>query len=343
MDDKAVVITTVFEPTPAVELHALRDDWITVVVGDRKTPAGWSCVGAKFLEFGSAEVARYSLAGSLPPDHYAQKMLGYLYAIEQGAKVIADTDDDNIPRPNWSFPPFTGVYRTTPRADFVNVYRLFTNQHIWPRGFPLRRILDPAVLLSKGNLQRMRADVGVWQGLADGDPDVDAIYRLTVNRHCTFDPGDPVVLPPGTVCPFNSQNTAIREELFPLLYLPAGVSFRFTDILRSLIAQPIMWAAGYRVGFTEATVRQERHEHDYLDDLKSEIPCFLETERVLETVRTTVTPTASIRENLQAAYTALARQGVVSAVELTFLECWLTDLATAEASASSGRAVANTS
>ena len=59
-----------------------------------------------------------------------------------------------------------------------------------------------------------------------------------------------MVLGTGTMSPFNTQNTLIRKELFALLYLPTYVTFRFTDILRGLVAQPIMWAAGYALGFT---------------------------------------------------------------------------------------------
>ena len=49
--------------------------------------------------------------------------------------------------------------------------------------------------------------VGVWQGLADGDPDVDAIYRLTV--------GEPLV------CPEDGDIQAFLEAL-RARYLAAG-------------------------------------------------------------------------------------------------------------------------
>ena len=172
-------------------------------------------------------------------------------------------------------------------------------------------------------------EVGVWQGLADGDPDVDAIYRLTCNLPCTFDEREPLVLGAGTLCPYNSQNTACRRELFALLYLPALVTFRFTDILRGLIAQPVMWAAGFRLGFLGATVFQDRNEHDYLRDFESEIPCYLETERVVDAVGGAVSGGASVAENLHSAYRALLDQKIVVADELRLLEVWLDDLSAA--------------
>ena len=35
----------------------------------------------------------------------------------------------------------------------------------------------------------------------------------------------------GTISPFNSQNTLFTRAVFPLLYLPTYVTFRFTDKL----------------------------------------------------------------------------------------------------------------
>ena len=327
---RAVVITSIYPPTRAVELFSALPGWSTVVVGDRKTPPDWHCAGAEFLPFGDPSCERFALAGALPTDHYSRKMLGYLHAVAQGADVIADTDDDNLPKPGWAFPPFGGVFGVTdPGRGFVNVYRAYTDQHIWPRGYPLRSVLDESTALSHDAAAPREVEVGVWQGLADGEPDVDAIYRLTSNRPCEFQERDPLVLDAGTLCPYNSQNTAYRSELFELLYLPAQVSFRFTDILRGLVAQPVMWAAGYRLGFVSATVFQERNEHDFLRDLESEIPCYLHTERVVEAVGGAVSQRASVPDNLHAAYRALAAEGIVPPGELGLLEAWLEDLSAA--------------
>ena len=327
---KSVVITSIHPPTRAVELFSALPDWSTVVVGDRKTPSGWSCDGVEFLHFGDASSERFALAGALPADHYSRKMLGYLHAVARGAAAIADSDDDNLPKPGWAFPSFGGVFPVTD-ADrgFVNVYRAYTDQHIWPRGFPLQSVLDESAALSHAAATDREVEVGVWQGLADGEPDVDAIYRLTSNVPCEFQERDPLVLDAGTLCPYNSQNTVYRSELFALLYLPAHVTFRFTDILRGLVAQPVMWAAGFRLGFTSATVFQERNEHDFLRDFESEVPCYLHTERVVDAVGGAVSQNASVPDNLHAAYRALAAEKIVPPEEIGLLEAWLEDLSAA--------------
>jgi hypothetical protein len=266
----------------------------------------------------------------LPWNHYSRKMLGYLRAVKRGAEIIFDTDDDNFPKPDWEVPPFDGTYETTSESQgFVNIYRSFSEAAIWPRGFPLRFILDPHVVLAPGNGAMASVKVGVWQMLADGDPDVDAIYRLVDNRPQFFREREPLILGRGCICPFNSQATAFRKALFPLLYLPTSVTFRFTDILRGLVAQPILWAAGYSLGFTKALVVQERNAHDLLKDFESEVPMYLDAERVPAIVSSVVQRGASIAENMTVAYAALQRAGIVSPDELRLLAAWLEDLAMA--------------
>ncbi len=174
---------------------------------------------------------------------------------------------------------------------------------------------------------RQKAEIGIWQGLADNDPDVDAIYRLTSDIHCTFKKRAPVVLDKGIICPFNTQNTQIRKELFPLLYLPSTVTFRYTDILRGFVAQPIMWLYGFQLGFSEATVFQERNPHDYLKDFISEIPMYQTTREVVQIVSNIVSAEFSIGENLRRAYDALCNKGIVDKSEMDLLNNWLDDLA----------------
>ncbi|HSH52315.1 MAG TPA: hypothetical protein VK982_11390, partial [Bacteroidales bacterium] len=50
----------------------------------------------------------YDMAKSLPHNHYCRKNIGYLFAINSGADIIFDTDDDNITNENWKLPKFEG-------------------------------------------------------------------------------------------------------------------------------------------------------------------------------------------------------------------------------------------
>ena len=318
-----IVITSIFEPTQAVKEFSGISGYNLIVVGDKKTPANYSSKDVDFLpynkEFG------FKIEALLPLNHYCRKMIGYMHAIKKGTNIIIDTDDDNVPLENWSFPEFEGNYNIIKTdAKYLNIYEMYTKEKIWPRGFPLNFINQKI----NYSIDEGKVKVGIWQGLADKDPDVDAIYRLINNTPpIYFDKSKPeYVLDKGIFCPFNSQNTAFTKEMFALLYLPATVTFRFTDILRGLIAQPIMQLYGHHLGFITSTVIQERNEHNYLKDFESEIPCYLHTENVINIVSKVINKDFSISNNLYRAYEALLNEKIVLADELEILNAWLSDI-----------------
>lgn len=319
-----IVITSIFAPTEAVRRYAALPGYQLIVAGDRKTPSSWSCGNAVFLPVERQQAIGPELHELMPFNHYCRKMFGYLHAIRNGAQLIIDTDDDNIPKAEFGFPPLEGSFALVPKhKGHINIYAYFTQQKIWPRGLPLRCIASGAA----AQLQEAPSRIGIWQGLADEDPDVDAIYRLTDNTPCWFDARPPVVLGEGTLAPLNSQNTLVRRELFPLLYLPTHVTFRFTDILRGWVAQPILWAHGYRAGYTQATVVQKRNPHDHFKDFLSEIPMYQHSEEVPDIVGAAIRASRPVADNLHEAYVALERRRIVEPRELEVLEAWLKALA----------------
>lgn len=291
----------------------------------QKTPQDWECENVIYLSPEDQEKLGFNITKLLPWNHYSRKMIGYLYAIKSGADIIADSDDDNIPYDNWGEKViFDGQFKTVKNDDYVNIYKFFTNEFIWPRGFPLSKILNEKQSIVSDTISK----VGVWQYLADKDPDVDAIYRLTNNKEVFFKGKDTLVLGKGTICPFNSQNTFFKKEMFPLLYIPAFVNFRFTDILRGLVAQPIMWVAGYRLGFGLATVVQERNPHDFMKDFESEIPMYLNTEEVVDTTLQSINQSKNnnIIGNISLVYKNLKNKGIVEERENELLDAWCRDL-----------------
>lgn len=308
-----LIITSINHPTEAVKKFALLKDWQVVVVGDKKTPKDWACDNVIYISCEEQE------GFELPWNHYARKMIGYKYAIEHGAFVIAETDDDNIPNDNWCFPDDNDFPYCISNTGFVNIYSKFTEQHIWPRGLPFHAIKRK----DEGRHKYTKEKVGIWQGLADEDPDVDAIYRLTGGASCIFDKRGPVVLEKNVVSPFNSQNTCFRKNMFPLLYLPVTVNQRFADILRGYVAQPIMWNAGYLLGFTEATVVQKRNEHDLMLDFIDEFPCYTLSETAFQIANSSIKKENSITENIAVVYEALFLEGIVTKDEASFLNQWI--------------------
>src|SRR5256886_7991772 len=165
----------------------------------------------------------------------------------------------------------------------------------------------------------------IQQGLADGNPDVDAIYRITLSLPQTFRRDISVALGPGSWCPFNSQNTAWWPDAYPLLYLPAHCSFRVTDIWRSFVAQRISWANDWHILFHGPDVTQERNPHNLLRDFADEIPGYLQNRAICEALAQLELPrgTTHIADNLRTCYQALVIGGWLPDAELKLLEDWL--------------------
>ena len=319
----AIVITSINPPTEAVQRFAAMQDFDVVMVGDKKTPTGWECGGVEYLSPETQETLAYSLIEHIPWNLPARANIGYLHAMAKGAPYIVQCDDDNIPNEHWNIPSFAGTFVTLGGAAFVNIYTYFTKEFVWPRGFPLNRILEkPTVAESQ-----LSARVGIWQHLADKDTDVDAIYRLTKDAHIFFDQKDPHVLAPGTVCPFNCQSTTFTKDVYPLLYLPSTISPRASDIVRGLIAQPLLWEYGYSLGFTAPTVRQERNPHNYLRDFKDEVLIYLHSEDIVDIAKASIVHGLSMSENLVNIFEVLVTKDLVPAAELVAVRAWISDVA----------------
>lgn len=325
--NRALVMTTIHAPTAALQqMREAAEGWSIVVVGDRKAPAGWHLDGTRFLSL-DAQREMGKLAAELPEDNYARKNIGYLEAIRGGAKLIAETDDDNHPYPGFLRDLRPSVHAPRAESDgWRNVYLHFTEERIWPRGFPLELI---TASYDRTHETGPPSDwpCPVQQFLADGDPDVDAIFRLTHQEEVRFRQGS-IVLGPGTYCPFNSQNTVWWPEAYSLLYLPSLVSFRMTDIWRSLIAQVCLHATGTNVAFHGPTVHHRRHQHPLLDDFEQEISGYLGNARILEALRSLSLSSQPGDSgcNLRRCYDALVEGGFVPRDELRLLDLWLADL-----------------
>ena len=277
-----IVITSIHEPTEAVRAFSRFEGWTTVVVGDHRSPAGWHCPGVVFLSIEDQMRLCPELAALVPGNTYLRKMLGYLYAARNGATAIFETDDDNVPYDDardtlardLDADPGLGLAVGT-ASGWTNIYARFGAPQAWPRGLPLEFILgdEDSTECAEGLPWSVR------QYLADGEPDVDAIFRLTRNQQVFFARHQQCRLQSGTFCPVNSQATLWRREAFPLMFLPLGVTDRVTDILRGYLATASLWSSGRTVSFASPVVRQTRNPHSLLKDFEDEIDLYRHADR----------------------------------------------------------------
>jgi hypothetical protein len=288
--DTWMVITSIYTPRKTL-IESLSLGWSVVVVGDEKSPHGeWSTIKLENFHYLDPEKQK-----KLFPEFsvlmgfgtYTRKNIGYLFAIQNGAKAIWDTDDDTLIRENAKsyFQNLEGCeFYEVNGGGYFNPYKFFTNQKsLWPRGYPLRKIANERVVTAEdlGIVRLNRAPkFDILQTLVNLEPDLDAIYRMTVGDEVLdFDCDSRIVILNGkTVSPGNTQSTLwVNPDKFKFLYVPRWVSFRFCDILKMYIAQRYSQLA--YAGFWS---EQDRNLHDYLVDFESEVECYLKTELVVE-------------------------------------------------------------
>ena len=173
----------------------------------------------------------------------------------------------------------------------------------------------------------------IQQGIVAGDPDLDAIFRITRKGvapvfDVTYDPVSPAVfLPAGTYSPFNSQNTFFLHKAFWALFLPTTTAFRVCDIWRGYWAQRLAWEIGGSLGFPAANAYQSRNAHSYLDDALEETQMYFQTERLLDFLSSWVCPKhLSFFGCVQRLSWDMSRENFWGEKDAENIELWIKDL-----------------
>ena len=194
-------------------------------------------------------------------------------------------------------------------------------------GFPLDRIRDPETYRHDANTALETVMAPIQQGLANNSPDVDAVWRLLLDRPFHFDAGPSILLSPGTYCPFNSQTTWWWPDAYSLMYLPSFCSFRMTDIWRSLVAQRCLWEFGRGLVFHGAEAHQLRNAHNFLRDFEDEVPGYIYNEQIIAVLNNcTLKPgRENVGANLRKCYQALIKAKIFPPEEMPLVNAWLDD------------------
>jgi hypothetical protein len=329
---KILVITSIAQKISPLMQNiftiASENNCQTILVGDRKS-GNLEYPGVRSINPEEQVSLKWSIIEQLPWNSYSRKNIGYLEALRNGAKWVIETDDDNLPsREFFDLNSALNLeVRMASNMSWLNIYKYFGNQVVWPRGFPLNKILEqksvtlPVVTITLDS-------VGVFQALADSDPDVDAIFRLTQALPQHFSTGLPVSLSNGTVCPFNAQATWWNAKYAVLMYFPTTISWRVADIWRSYIATFILQANSVGIVFTGPLVKQIRNSHDLLIDFKEEIECYLQAENIWKCL-SEIDPqaiTGEISDALLKVYDYLVAKGFIPEEEIIILESWISDI-----------------
>ncbi len=278
---KVIATTTINSPTIALKKFleiAKRDGWVLVISGDKKTPHEdyWTMEADNpdhviYLGPDKQEKDYPKLSELIGWNCIQRRNFSIIEAYRLGAEVVAVVDDDNIPYDHWG--QNLSVGKTSPVRIFNTRMPVYDplmpmGQPVWHRGFPVQLLPNRA---AEGNRPASEPTVEerkvlVQADLWDGDPDVDAICRISFGPDMNF---NPLIEPYSSnkPMPFNSQNTFLHRSVIPSYFLFPHIG-RMDDIWAAYVVQRQFPNC---VVFNRASVRQERNPHDLTKDLEAEV------------------------------------------------------------------------
>lgn len=277
MKKVTIVTTTINYPTEATlkfcDIIENKENFNFVIVGDIKTPhEEYKKLEIKFKNFTYLTPEKQDslypdLSKSIGWKTIQRRNIGFVYAYDNGCDVLATVDDDNIPYDNWGDAIYVGdeiSYDNYEPID-INVFEplsITKDNYIWHRGYPIQ------YLNRRHNVEytgKSKKKVLVQANLWDGDPDIDAMCRLTYKPCVKYN----ITKPYGSthIAPFNSQNTFIHRDAIPYYAVLPFVG-RMDDIWGSYILQ---FKFPNSVVYDKSTVYQDRNPQDLVTNLENEV------------------------------------------------------------------------
>ena len=295
-----IVITSINRPNRCISrLLNISEPWKIVVVADKKTnDLYWrifkDSVKLFYLSIEDQLKLGYNILKYIPFNSYSRKNIGYLYAIQHGAKEIYEIDDDifffNLYGLSHYLENYTFYAENNNSTFMVNPYCYHGHSTIWPRGYRLKDINQNSEtkfrrIASRGlNLNHL-----IFQGLLNINPDVDSIFLKTrTNKKFSMNQFfyliGPLTYLPGNFVPINSKNTRYLYDVFPALALPTSVSRRVCDIWRGFIIQRYSWIYNGTLIYKRPFADHLRNYHNDSLDFIEEKDLYNKLDKLLDSI-----------------------------------------------------------
>jgi hypothetical protein len=284
---KFIITTTINHPTKATLKFceiAEKKDFKFVIVGDLKTPHDdYKSLQEKFknVHYLSPEEQNElypELSEIIGWKTIQRRNIGFVYAYKNNAEIIATVDDDNIPYDSWGDDILIGtevevdLYENT-SCDYFDSISVTNHKDLWHRGFPIEFLQVKNNIEYKGKtIITPLIQAEFW----DGDPDIDAICRLSKRPIVKFNNFETFTT--NQLTPFNSQNTFLHRSILKYYSVLPYIG-RMDDIWGGYITQNYFKNS---VIFKKASVYQERNPQDLIKNLENEIIGYRNTLKLLE-------------------------------------------------------------
>ncbi|XP_014514293.1 probable glycosyltransferase STELLO1 [Vigna radiata var. radiata] len=340
--EKWIVVSVLGYPSDTLRRLVKIKGWQVVAVGGSKTPSDWSLKGAIFLSLEEQANLGFRVVDYLPYDSYVRKSVGYLFAIQHGAKKIFDADDrgevidDDLGKhfdvelvgEGARQEVLLQYSHDNPNRTVVNPYVHFGQRSVWPRGLPLEKAGE--IGHEEFYTQVFGGKQFIQQGISNGLPDVDSVFYFT--RKSTleafdvrFDEHAPkVALPQGVMVPVNSFNTLYHSPAFWALMLPVSVSTMASDVLRGYWGQRLLWEVGGYVAVYPPTV----HRYDRIEayPFSEEKDLHVNVGRLIDYLVLWRSDKHRLFEKILDLSFAMAEEGFWTETDVKLTAAWLQDL-----------------
>lgn len=249
-------------------------------------------------------------------------------------ETISDQVHDNVAStPSTSFPEEGSLFEVLEPADYsfisFNPYPIMGAPTFpcWPRGLPLDHIKVQNLTIRLEPKRILASTVGIVQSLANNDPDIDAIYRLTQPIPFNFpQEGKYIAVPQKSFSPYNAQATLHLYSSFWSLLLPVTVHGRVSDIWRGYVAQRLGLDIGMRLVFSPPVVVQYRNVHNYMADFDSETDLYKKSHRLLEQIHDWIPTSKSLPGRIEELWIMLYEHGYIGIDDIFIIQAWIQSL-----------------
>lgn len=285
------------------ELEGVKEELIFIVIPDRKSPIELfeRCghLANKGFDIWCPEIQNQKdflkklgfVPSLIPYDSDNRRNIGYLMALQSGAKTIISIDDDNYcmgAEDTFKDYAIVAEDEITLRAhytqnDWINLIdclEVNPDVNVYPRGYPYNKRWKACGHFAVEETVPIRLNVGLWIG----EPDLDAMTWLVSPVQVKTFMARPFLLGKSVWSPINTQNTSLYRDLIVSYYyvkMGAGID-RFGDIFSGYFCQKCMQHMGDRIRIGTPIAVHERNKHNYLDDLAKEFKGVLILEDLIE-------------------------------------------------------------
>ncbi|XP_060182695.1 probable glycosyltransferase STELLO1 [Lycium barbarum] len=340
--EKWVVVSVSDYPSDSLKKLVRTKGWQVLAIGNSKTPKDWNLKGTIYLSLEMQAKLGFRVVDYLPYDSYVRKTVGYLFAIQHGAKKILDVDDrgdviDGDIGKHFDVELIGESARQevilqyshdNPNRTVVNPYVHFGQRSVWPRGLPLENVGE--IGHEEFYTETFGGRQFIQQGISNGLPDVDSVFYFTRKSgleafDIRFDERAPkVALPQGMMVPVNSFNTLFHTSAFWGLMLPVSVSTMASDVLRGYWAQRILWEIGGYVVVYPPTI----HRYDRIEGypFSEEKDLHVNVGRLTKFLVAWRSGKHRLFEKILELSYAMAEEGFWTEQDVKFTAAWLQDL-----------------